>query len=242
MGHDPISRPELLQLHRKLCDTARSLMTRKNHDYAGHTDNDPFANFRLCESAGLCSAGAGILVRLSDKLSRLATFISKGILKVSDESVEDTILDVINYAVLFLGERQTSVDVMARPDRPLNIYVCGPMTPLNHDPLLQTGAELENNIARASGIGLGLLRRGHNPHVPHAATCRWMGETYRNNTPLGHADWMKLDFTYIDQWADALYFIGHSKGADMELERAKTRGLPIFESVESVPDLSREES
>jgi hypothetical protein len=215
-------------------------MVRKNHDYAGHTEKDPFANFRLCESAGLCSTAAGILVRLSDKLSRLATFVAKGKLTVSDESVEDTILDVINYAVLFQGERSTCVDMMVPTNRPLNIYVSGPLTPVIQE--LQRGVEFENNVQRASDVGLAILRMGHNPHVPHAATCRWNGESGRSGVPFEHSDWMKLDFTFIDRWADALYFIGPSKGATMEKERAIKLGLPIFESLTSVPDLLCEKS
>jgi len=80
-------------------------MERKNHDYAGQTREvvDPFANFRVCEALGLCSAEVGVLVRLSDKLSRLATFATAGNLKVEDEAIQDTFLDVINYTVLLAG-------------------------------------------------------------------------------------------------------------------------------------------
>jgi hypothetical protein len=39
-------------------------------------------------------------VRMTDKMSRLAQFTKNGELKVKDESLEDTLVDLINYAVL----------------------------------------------------------------------------------------------------------------------------------------------
>ena len=68
-------------------------MESKNQDYGA--DADPFRNFRSFQELG-------ILVRLSDKLSRLRTYIERGDFKVQDESVKDTALDAINYVVLLL--------------------------------------------------------------------------------------------------------------------------------------------
>lgn len=74
-------------------------MAKKNHDYS---KNGPFDNFKVCEAFQITSAQNGILVRLGDKISRLVSISEKGS-QVKDESVEDTILDVINYAVLYYG-------------------------------------------------------------------------------------------------------------------------------------------
>ena len=52
---------------------------------------------------GICTTEQGFLVRMTDKLSRLSTFAVSGDLKVKDESVKDTILDLINYSVLFIA-------------------------------------------------------------------------------------------------------------------------------------------
>jgi hypothetical protein len=93
-------RARLLALHATLCDRARGLMARKNADYAGQGSDDPLVNFRHAERLGLCpNAGASILVRMTDKMSRLATAVRRP-LEVSDESAMDTILDMINYSVL----------------------------------------------------------------------------------------------------------------------------------------------
>lgn len=91
-----MTREELFELHRFMSDKALDLMKLKNHDYSkGH----PLGNFYVCESLQICSAEGGIIVRLSDKLSRLVSILEKGS-KVKDESIEDTIVDIINYAVL----------------------------------------------------------------------------------------------------------------------------------------------
>lgn len=84
----------LLRLHSELCDEARILMEKKNHDYA--TPQDPYRNFRLY---GLF----GVLVRLGDKHARLQSFVESGEVKVDDETLRDTVEDIINYAVIFLG-------------------------------------------------------------------------------------------------------------------------------------------
>lgn len=114
-----MDRTELLKNHQELCRKAYELMQRKNHDYAGRGGESPFANFTRCESMGICTTEQGFLVRMTDKMSRLSSFVEAGVLKVKDESVEDTILDIINYAVLFrsyLQERETKNVATHEPD------------------------------------------------------------------------------------------------------------------------------
>lgn len=75
-----------------------NLMKLKNADYAGQ--RDPFKNFRLCEQLGV-SLEQGILVRMSDKLARVANLL-KNEASVSDESVRDTLIDLMNYSAILL--------------------------------------------------------------------------------------------------------------------------------------------
>jgi len=98
---EPITTEGLLKIHARLCSQARDLMAKKNHDYAGEEGETPFLNFQQCENLKLCSTEAGLLVRLSDKLTRLACFVNSGEFKVPDERLEDTVQDVINYVILF---------------------------------------------------------------------------------------------------------------------------------------------
>ena len=95
-----MTRDELLQFHNDLCTQARELMSLKNRDYAGNEGTEPFANFTRVEAMGICKTEQGFLVRLTDKMSRLSSFIHAGKMSVEDESFMDTCVDVINYMVL----------------------------------------------------------------------------------------------------------------------------------------------
>ena len=100
-----VSPDTLFNFHQELCTAALELMKIKNADYTNSAqDLNPncFANFTRCEDMGICTTEQGFLVRMTDKLSRLSTFAASGNLEVKDESVKDTILDLINYSVLFL--------------------------------------------------------------------------------------------------------------------------------------------
>jgi hypothetical protein len=96
-----MTRDELLKSHNELTKRAYELMKRKNADYAGKAGTEPFANFTRCEAMGICTTEAGMLVRMTDKLSRLSSFVEAGTFQVKDESLEDTCVDISNYAVLF---------------------------------------------------------------------------------------------------------------------------------------------
>lgn len=76
----------------------------KNADYTGGS-GDPFANFKqvgnFIQVEGVTEIG--FFTRMSDKFSRIGSFITKGVLMVKDESVEDTLIDLANYCILFAG-------------------------------------------------------------------------------------------------------------------------------------------
>lgn len=93
------------------------LMKRKNHDYAG--EEDPFKNFRAAEMLGM-SVEQGILVRMSDKLSRAANLLkmkdsehadAKGSL-VTEESIEDTLVDLMNYSNILMVYLMTKKEIL----------------------------------------------------------------------------------------------------------------------------------
>lgn len=70
----------------------------KNADYA---NEEPLSNFRMCEKMGI-PAWKGVLVRISDKISRLFTFAKRGSYEVVEEKVEDTFLDLVVYGIIGL--------------------------------------------------------------------------------------------------------------------------------------------
>ena len=104
-----MNRDELLQYHSDLCMEAQQLMSLKNRDYAGNDGLEPFANFTRVESMGICTTEQGFMTRITDKMSRLSSFLESGKMNVEDESFRDTIVDVINYMVLlsaYIGEKE----------------------------------------------------------------------------------------------------------------------------------------
>ena len=105
-----MTRDELLKMHETICEKGRNLMRKKNADYAGNGGHEPFANFTRVEAMGICSTEQGFLVRMTDKMSRLSSFVESGKLAVENESFEDTIIDIVNYAVLmysYLHDKNT---------------------------------------------------------------------------------------------------------------------------------------
>lgn len=83
----------------KCISRMKEILIATGHDYAG--SDDRFSNFRLCEAMGI-PTWKGIVIRMSDKLSRIMCFAKADALKVKDESVEDTLIDLANYALLCL--------------------------------------------------------------------------------------------------------------------------------------------
>lgn len=101
-----MTKKQYLEFHKGFCEKMVHITEIKNADYAGAGD-DPFNNFRhignLIHREGLDVVAVGFLTRMSDKFSRIGSYIAKGQLMVKDESVEDTLLDLANYSALFAG-------------------------------------------------------------------------------------------------------------------------------------------
>lgn len=98
-----MTKKEYLKFHKDFAAEMIEITGRKNADYAGHSDDDPFANFRIVEKLGIATVEQGFLTRMTDKLSRIITFSQKGELLVKDESVTDTLIDLANYSALLAG-------------------------------------------------------------------------------------------------------------------------------------------
>lgn len=90
---------DLQDLHVYLTQKALDIIVKKNIDYTNN-NNDPFANFKASQIFGVAPE-IGILIRMTDKMKRIETFVTKG--NLQNESVEDSIVDMINYTVLLGG-------------------------------------------------------------------------------------------------------------------------------------------
>ena len=85
-----------------IINKAKSLCDNKNIDYA--QQNEPFSNFEMVEALKICPTTTGILVRISDKIARIANLLERnGKAAIKDEKVEDTMLDLINYSVILMS-------------------------------------------------------------------------------------------------------------------------------------------
>ena len=75
----------------RLLENMKEVHDMKRHDYA--SEDDVFKNFRTCEMAGI-PAWKGVAIRIGDKFRRLMSFVKQNELKVKDESIRDTLIDM----------------------------------------------------------------------------------------------------------------------------------------------------
>lgn len=75
------------------------IVDKKNADYAG--EHDPFENFNNSRLAHV-SVPQAILVRIIDKISRIGNLMVRPA-QVVEETMEDTIMDAINYLAILLA-------------------------------------------------------------------------------------------------------------------------------------------
>lgn len=84
-----------LSIHSTICDGIKELYRRKHSDYG-----DSFAITRHKYPNAIC-------VRLLDKMNRLEKLLDPNYQQmVHDEQVEDTLLDIANYCIMELVERE----------------------------------------------------------------------------------------------------------------------------------------
>lgn len=81
-----------VELHKKVCEDLNIIYERKNHDY-GDSFGKSYHEYGMAMPC----------IRLEDKLNRLKALTRIERL-VADESVEDTLLDLANYAIMTVVE------------------------------------------------------------------------------------------------------------------------------------------
>ena len=83
-----------------LCDAMKEMHRRKSSDYGCPSGTDPLANIRNGAKFVGIPSWKGAMVRLSDKVTRLATYNATG--RLENESLEDNLFDLAAYALLAL--------------------------------------------------------------------------------------------------------------------------------------------
>lgn len=105
-----MDRQEFLEGFVETTNKMVATVQKKNNDYTA--TEDPFDNFRAVELFGICNAETGILVRMTDKFKRITALLGGKEQMVKDEAVEDTLLDLANYAIilrLLRGQRKVAL-------------------------------------------------------------------------------------------------------------------------------------
>ncbi|NHJ14740.1 MAG: DUF4406 domain-containing protein [Candidatus Thorarchaeota archaeon] len=112
----------------------------------------------------------------------------------------------------------------------MKIYVAGPYT-------ANTLREINANIQRAIDAGIHIWKKGHFPYIPHLL--HWVDiRATELNVPMDWEDYILWDAPWLDA-CDALLLLAESKGALIELKRAKDEGKVIFRSLEEIPAVTR---
>ena len=87
------TKADKILLHALICDKLNVLYERKNRDY-GDSFGKGYGEYGMTMP----------VIRLEDKLNRLKSLL-KSAAQVKDESIEDTLMDLANYAIMTLIER-----------------------------------------------------------------------------------------------------------------------------------------
>ena len=83
-----------------LCDALKEMHRRKSRDYGCPSGEDPLANIRNGAKFVGIPSWKGAMVRLSDKVTRLASYNATG--RLENESLEDNLVDLASYSLLAL--------------------------------------------------------------------------------------------------------------------------------------------
>jgi hypothetical protein len=83
-----------------LCDQLKEMHRKKSRDYGCPSGEDPLANIRNGAKFVGIPSWKGAMVRLSDKVTRLAAYNATG--RLENESLEDNLFDLASYSLLAL--------------------------------------------------------------------------------------------------------------------------------------------
>lgn len=96
-----MTQEQYLKTFKEITDKMYTVTKAKNSDYTGD-DNDAFKNFKAVELMGVTTVEVGFFTRMTDKMMRLAGFLRNGFLKVADEKIEDTLMDLAVYSIILI--------------------------------------------------------------------------------------------------------------------------------------------
>ena len=92
-----------------------------------------------------------------------------------------------------------------------------------------TKGDVAVNVRTAMMVADELVKRGHTPYVPH------LTHFWHLMSPKEVEFWYEYDNSFLDHWAEGLLRLNNeSTGADNEVIRAQTLGIPVYFDIEDV--------
>lgn len=88
-----------LEEFKKVTDQMYEVTKRKNSDYSWANNSDAFKNFRAAENLWVCSTEEGMVVRMLDKMIRIANLLKQENF-VEWEGIADSLLDLSVYSII----------------------------------------------------------------------------------------------------------------------------------------------
>lgn len=115
----------------------------------------------------------------------------------------------------------------------MRVYLAGPMSKGN----------LAANVNQATAAFHTLLKAGHEPFCPqwsvYAKPCVAVDDkvavclgTADGGGGVSHAEWLRMDLSWVGVSQAVVRLPGASIGADMEVSHARSLGIPVFAGVE----------
>lgn len=85
-----------IEIHDSICQRIHNLYVKKNSDY-GNSASDLYDEF----------GDIAYMIRITDKYNRLKSLLNNNAKQlVADESINDTIMDLANYCLIWLMDRE----------------------------------------------------------------------------------------------------------------------------------------
>jgi len=98
------------------------------------------------------------------------------------------------------------------------VYIAGPYT----------NGSVEDNVRAAVLMGDVLARQGHAVYIPH------LMHHWNKEIPHVYTFWMIICLEIVSRCDAVLRLPGESLGADLECDRAKACGIPVFKTIEEL--------
>jgi len=103
----------------------------------------------------------------------------------------------------------------------IKVYIASPYTIGSHAENVRKQMDVFHVLAKTGKVAPFAPLLFHFQHLVH---------------PLSYDEWMSIDFAWVKACDCVLRLPGESKGADAEVEFAKTFQIPVFYSIEQVKE------